>query len=133
VRYGQMHRNTYIFSPALLQPTLHMRNREDLFFAGQITGIEGYSGNIASGLLAGWNAARLLKGRNPLIMPESTMLGALCSYISNASPGDFQPMKAIFGILPTLEGSKVRDKRERFSTFSRRSLETLENFMIKIG
>ena len=132
VRYGQMHRNTYIFSPALLQPTLQMRNRDDLFFAGQITGIEGYTGNIASGLLAGCNAARLLKGRNPLIMPESTMLGALCCYISNASPEDFQPMKANFGILPTLEGPKVRDKRERFSTYSRRSLEALENLMSKI-
>jgi methylenetetrahydrofolate--tRNA-(uracil-5-)-methyltransferase len=82
--------------------------------------------------LAGWNAARLLKGRNPLIMPESTMLGALCCYISNASPEDFQPMKANFGILPTLEGPKVRDKRERFSTYSRRSLETLEDLMSKI-
>jgi methylenetetrahydrofolate--tRNA-(uracil-5-)-methyltransferase len=132
VRYGQMHRNTYIFSPALLQPTLQMRDRDDLFFAGQITGIEGYTGNIASGLLAGWNAARLLKGRNLLIMPETTMLGALCYYISNASSGDFQPMKANFGILPTLEGPKVRDKRERFSTYSRRSLAALGNLMSKI-
>ncbi|MFC2053303.1 methylenetetrahydrofolate--tRNA-(uracil(54)-C(5))-methyltransferase (FADH(2)-oxidizing) TrmFO [Chloroflexota bacterium] len=132
VRYGQMHRNTYIFSPALLQPTLQTRNRDDLFFAGQITGIEGYTGNIASGLLAGCNAARLLKGRNPMIMPETTLIGALCYYISNASPEDFQPMKANFGILPTLEGPKVRDKRERFSTYSRRSLEALENLISEI-
>jgi methylenetetrahydrofolate--tRNA-(uracil-5-)-methyltransferase len=132
VRYGQMHRNTYIFSPALLQPTLQMRDRDDLFFAGQITGIEGYTGNIASGLLAGWNAARLLKGRNLLIMPETTMLGALCYYISNASSGDFQPMKANFGILPTISGPKVRNKRERFSIYSRRSLEALEILKSKI-
>jgi len=132
VRYGQMHRNTYILSPALLQPTLQMRNRDDLFFAGQITGIEGYTGNIASGLLAGWNAARLLRGRNPLIMPYTTLLGALCYYISNANPEDFQPMKANFGILPTLEGLKVRNKRERFSAYSRRSLEALENLIEEI-
>ena len=77
-RYGQMHRNTFIFSPAHLRPTLQSKQRDDLFFAGQITGVEGYVGNIATGLLAGWNAARLLKGKEPVQLPQTTMLGALC-------------------------------------------------------
>jgi methylenetetrahydrofolate--tRNA-(uracil-5-)-methyltransferase len=126
-RYGQMHRNTFIFSPALLYPTLQFRHREDLFFAGQITGVEGYVGNIATGLLAGWNAANYLL-REPLIeMPLETLIGALCNYITHADAKDFQPMKANFGILPELEG-KIKGKRERATAFAKRSRSAISIF-----
>ncbi len=111
-RYGQMHRNTFLASPNLLLPTLQSRKREDLFFAGQITGIEGYMGNIATGLLAGINAVRLVNGQQPVELPADTMLGALCHYVSAAEIGAFQPMKANFGLLPRInelvEGKKGR-------------------------
>ena len=90
LRYGMMHRNTYINAPRLLHPTLQYRGRSDLFFAGQITGVEGYMGNAATGLVAGLNAARLLQGQMPLIFPTNTMLGALCHYVTHASIKDFQ-------------------------------------------
>lgn len=125
VRYGQMHRNTFIASPLLLKPTLQFRAREDLFFAGQITGVEGYMGNIATGLLAGINAAKLLLCEPLLELPRTTMLGALCHYITHADMDDFQPMKANFGILPELPG-RVHGKRERAAMFVNRSLETLK-------
>lgn len=130
-RYGQMHRNTFIFSPALLRPTLQFHNRDDLFFAGQITGVEGYAGNIATGLLAGINAARVLAGVEPLVMPAETMLGALCHYITHASAADFQPMKANFGILPPLEnpGKGRRNKRQRMLLYAERALDSLDEFM----
>lgn len=133
-RYGQMHRNTFIFSPAHLRPTLQHRRRDDLFFAGQITGIEGYAGNIASGLLAGLNAARLLQGQSPLELPATTMLGALCHYITNASEADFQPMKANFGLLPPLEdGLFSRDKKRRYQAYVQRALSDLDRFMALTG
>ncbi|MFN2136230.1 MAG: methylenetetrahydrofolate--tRNA-(uracil(54)-C(5))-methyltransferase (FADH(2)-oxidizing) TrmFO, partial [Candidatus Promineifilaceae bacterium] len=94
LRYGMMHRNTYVNAPRLLQPTLQWRARADLFFAGQITGVEGYMGNAATGLAAGINATRLLSGRAPVIFPTDTMLGALCHYVTHADAGHFQPMKA---------------------------------------
>ena len=100
VRFGQMHRNTFINSPALLRPTMQFRGRDDLFFAGQITGTEGYVGSVASGFVAGLNAARLAAGREPLALPPTTMIGALCRYVSHADPGNFQPMKANFGLVP---------------------------------
>jgi methylenetetrahydrofolate--tRNA-(uracil-5-)-methyltransferase len=135
-RYGQMHRNTFIFSPALLRPTLQYVDRDDLFFAGQITGIEGYVGNIASGLLAGWNAARTLKCLPAIELPRTTMLGALCYYVTHASAADFQPMKANFGILPSLEesghmpeGKKKAGKRERGLLYAQRAQEDLEAFL----
>ena len=130
-RYGQMHRNTFIFSPAHLRPTLQSRGREDLFFAGQITGVEGYVGNIATGLLAGQNAARVLRGQPPLTLPETTMLGALCHYITHASAADFQPMKANFGILPPLEepGKGRRGKRQRAEAYVQRALADLETIL----
>jgi len=130
-RYGQMHRNTFIFSPALLRPTLQFHNRDDLFFAGQITGVEGYVGNIATGLLAGWNAARLLQGKPPFVLPRETMLGALCHYITHASEADFQPMKANYGILPPLR-RRIRNKKERYAAYSRRALEALERFLASV-
>jgi methylenetetrahydrofolate--tRNA-(uracil-5-)-methyltransferase len=108
---------------------LQFSTREDLFFAGQITGVEGYVGNIATGLLAGWNAARLLQGKTAIDLPETTMLGALCHYITRASPADFQPMKANFGILPPLEDKTLRGKRLRGAAHARRALSDLEKFL----
>ncbi len=129
-RYGQMHRNTFIASPKLLRPTLQHITRDDLFFAGQITGVEGYMGNIATGLLAGINAARLLQNKTPLTLPQETMLGALCHYITHADLKDFQPMKANFGILPALEiENKKIGKRERGQAHADRATSVLETFL----
>lgn len=128
-RFGQMHRNTFIFSPAYLKPSLQFQTRSDLWFAGQITGVEGYAGNIATGLLAGWNAARHHFGLPPLILPETTMLGALCHYITHASPADFQPMKANFGILPPLEPPIPKGRRERGAAYALRSLSELDQLL----
>ena len=131
VRYGQMHRNTFIYSPAHLRPTLQARKRNNLFFAGQITGVEGYAGNIATGLLAGINAARVLTGESALTLPQTTMLGALCNYITHADAADFQPMKANFGILPPLDDSEKgrRNKRQRASAYAVRSLRDLNKIL----
>jgi methylenetetrahydrofolate--tRNA-(uracil-5-)-methyltransferase len=96
-----------------------------LFFAGQITGVEGYIGNAATGLVAGLNAARLLLNRPLVVLPETTMLGALCHYITHAEPKDFQPMKANYGILPSLE-NRPRGKCERYQAFTRRALADLK-------
>jgi methylenetetrahydrofolate--tRNA-(uracil-5-)-methyltransferase len=123
-----MHRNTFIAAPRVLLPTLQHRARPDLFFAGQITGVEGYMGNIATGLLAGLNAARLLAGRDPLVLPETTMLGALCHYITHADLRDFQPMKANFGILPPLSVSRRLGKRERARLCAERAQADLAEF-----
>jgi methylenetetrahydrofolate--tRNA-(uracil-5-)-methyltransferase len=127
MRYGMMHRNTYLNAPELLNPTLQFRGRADLFFAGQITGVEGYMGNAATGLLAGINAARLLLGDMPLIMPPVTMLGALCHYVTNARAGDFQPMKANFGLLPAPE-QRMRSKPDRYAYYRARSLTAMRRF-----
>ena len=128
LRYGQMHRNTFLYSPDLLEATMQSKQRADLFFAGQITGIEGYAGNIASGLVAGINVANYINGTNLQIYPRETMIGALCHYITHAAAQDFQPMKANFGILPLLDRSKKRNKRQRAAAYSRRALENLEQF-----
>ncbi len=128
VRYGQMHRNTFISAPELLHPTLQFRQRDDLFFAGQLTGVEGYMGNIATGLLTGWNAARVISGLQPLILPVTTMLGALCHYVTHASLADFQPMKANFGILPPLE-KRLKRKRERAVAYVERAMKDLAEFL----
>ena len=133
VRYGQMHRNTFIDAPTLLYPTLQFRERENLFFAGQITGVESYIGNIATGLLAGWNAARLLSGQSPLSLPTTTILGSLCHYVTYASPADFQPMKANFGILPPLNTSKRLNKRKRAAAYAQQALGDLEAFLVELG
>jgi methylenetetrahydrofolate--tRNA-(uracil-5-)-methyltransferase len=125
-RYGQMHRNTFLNSPRLLLPTLQFRGRSDLFFAGQITGVEGYLGNMATGLLAGVNAARVVRGEVALELPRETMLGALCHYVAHASPESFQPMKANFGIMPPLEGKPKLGRRGRAQAYADRSREVLE-------
>ena len=128
VRFGQMHRNTFIFSPALLNPSLQTRRRADLFFAGQICGVEGYMGNIATGLLAGINAARWLHGRELLVFPQASMLGALCHYISHAAPADFQPMKANLRLLPPIDAS-IRGKRPRAMAFASRARDAFSEYL----
>jgi|JFJP01.1.fsa_nt_gi methylenetetrahydrofolate--tRNA-(uracil-5-)-methyltransferase len=128
-RFGQMHRNTFIASPKLLRPTLQHITRDDLLFAGQITGVEGYMGNIATGLLAGINAAQLLEGKNPLVLPRETMLGALCHYITHADLKDFQPMKANFGILPALVLEKRTGKHERGQLYANRASDVLQQYI----
>jgi methylenetetrahydrofolate--tRNA-(uracil-5-)-methyltransferase len=127
LRFGQMHRNTFINAPTLLWPSLQFRQRDDLFFAGQITGIEGYVGNIGTGWLAGVNAARRHHGQNLLVLPPSTMLGALCHYVTHAEAKSFQPMKANYGILPALE-NPPRGKRERAAAYSARALGDLDAY-----
>jgi methylenetetrahydrofolate--tRNA-(uracil-5-)-methyltransferase len=129
IRYGQMHRNTFIASPKTLLPSLQFRSRDDLFFAGQITGVEGYMGNIATGLLAGINAARVIKREPVVVLPPTTMLGALCYYITNAKMKDFQPMKANFGLLPPLQPGQRLDKRERARLFIDRAHLDLMSFL----
>ena len=131
VRYGQMHRNTFIAAPKVLLPTLQTRQRPDLFFAGQITGVEGYIGNIATGLLAGWNAVRFVAGEMPLVLPPTTMLGALLHYITHADLVDFQPMKANFGILPPLEMT-LKGKRQRGAKHAENALRELDSFLAAI-
>lgn len=125
VRYGQMHRNTFIASPKLLRPTLQYVQRDDLLFAGQITGVEGYMGNIATGLLAGINAARLHHGEETVTLPQTTMLGALCHYVTHADLKDFQPMKANLGILPPMDTPSRLGKRERAAMYAERALADL--------
>jgi methylenetetrahydrofolate--tRNA-(uracil-5-)-methyltransferase len=136
VRFGQMHRNTFIDSPRLLRPTLQWHDRDDLFFAGQITGTEGYVGSTASGLLAGLNAARWLQGRPLVVLPPTTMLGALLRYITYREPGQpagsFQPMKANFGLLPELD-SPVRQRDRRHAALVGRALADLEAALVAAG
>jgi methylenetetrahydrofolate--tRNA-(uracil-5-)-methyltransferase len=131
IRFGQMHRNTFLASPKTLLPTLQFRNRSDLLFAGQITGVEGYMGNIATGLLAGINAANVLKGQKPFILPNTTMLGALCYYITHAEMRDFQPVKANFGILPQFSSTNRMDKSERARLFVDRAQRDLAIFLLE--
>lgn len=132
VRLGQMHRNTFINSPALLKPTMQSRQRDDLFFAGQITGVEGYVGNIATGLLAGINMCRYLSGLEIIELPETTMLGALCHYVTHADPKTFQPMKANFGILPELP-KPIQDKRQRAAAYAERAVQDLRQLIIQLS
>ena len=132
MHYGQMHRNTFIASPKLLRPTLQHIQREDLFFAGQITGVEGYMGNIATGLLAGINSARLHHHEELITLPQTTMLGALCHYVTHADLKDFQPMKANFGILPPLDTDTKIGKRERGKIYAERSLADLSHMLSQV-
>lgn len=131
VRMGQMHRNTFLNAPTLLEPTMQFRQRPDLYFAGQITGIEGYAGNVATGLVAALNLSRHLRQESPWVLPRTTMLGALCHYVTHAEAKEFQPMKANFGILPEL-GTHVRNKRQRKQAYARRALEAMQQSIAEL-
>ncbi len=124
VRYGVMHRNSFLNSPKLLNADFSLRRNPNIFFAGQITGVEGYMESAASGIMAGINAVRRAQGEEPLVLSEYNMIGALSQYISDESVTNFQPMGANFGILPPIE-PKIRDKRERYTALANRALEQL--------
>ena len=128
MRYGVMHRNTYIDSPRLLTPYFDLRQRESLFFAGQITGVEGYIESAASGIMAGLNMARRLRGKEMCLLPETTMIGALSRYISDPSVEKFQPMGCNMGILPELP-ERIRDKQLRYEKIAGRGLEELDEYI----
>ena len=125
LRYGVMHRNTFLDSPRLLTPWFSLRENHKMFFAGQMTGVEGYMESAASGILAGINAVRIACNQPPLVLPRETMTGALADYISNPDVKDFQPMGANIGLLPPLN-QHIRDKRERYAVFAQRALEGLD-------
>ncbi|ASS75658.1 methylenetetrahydrofolate--tRNA-(uracil(54)-C(5))-methyltransferase (FADH(2)-oxidizing) TrmFO [Tumebacillus algifaecis] len=127
VRFGVMHRNTYINSPNFLRQTYQTQTRDTLFFAGQITGVEGYVESAAAGLIAGINASRLLEGQEPLTFPRETAIGSLAYYITHTSGKNFQPMNATFGLLPPLE-KKIRNKMEKNEKISARALDRLQAF-----
>lgn len=129
VRYGVMHRNSYMDSPNLLTQTFRSKKNPQLFFAGQMTGVEGYVESAASGLVAGINAARLLKGEEPIIFPETTAIGSLPHYVTHADSKHFQPMNVNFGIIKELEGPRIRDKKERYQKIAERALVDLERCM----
>lgn len=128
VRYGVMHRNTFINSPKVLKATYQFRNRDDLFFAGQMTGVEGYVESAASGLVAGINAARLVKGEEPVEFPHETAMGSMARYITTTNAKNFQPMNANFGLFPELP-EKIRGKQERNEKHASRALETIQKFV----
>ncbi|MCL6632349.1 MAG: methylenetetrahydrofolate--tRNA-(uracil(54)-C(5))-methyltransferase (FADH(2)-oxidizing) TrmFO [Alicyclobacillus herbarius] len=121
VRYGVMHRNTYINSPSILLPTYQTRTRPDLFFAGQMTGVEGYVESAAAGLVAGLNAGRMAMNKDLIVPPRATAIGSLAHYITEAAPDNFQPMNATFGLFPPLS-ERIRDKRERYQKMAERAL-----------
>lgn len=128
VRYGVMHRNTFINSPKLLNPTYQYKGRDNLFFAGQMTGVEGYVESAASGLIAGMNAGRMAKGESCLVFPPETTLGSMAHYITTADFKHFQPMNANFGLLPALP-ERIRNKKERYEMLAQRALESIQNFL----
>lgn len=128
VRYGVMHRNTFINSPKLLSPTYQFRSRPNLFFAGQMTGVEGYVESAASGLAAGLNAARLWHGQDPMVLPADTAIGSMAHYIVSTESGSFQPMNANFGLLPPLE-ERIKNKKLRYEKLAERALRTIQNFV----
>jgi len=131
LRFGQIHRNTYLQAPALLQPTLQTRERPGLFFAGQICGVEGYIESIATGLLAGINAGRLARGQQPVVPPRETACGSLLHYISHAAPGAFQPANITFGLLPAAPEAmmRIRDRKQRHAMQVRAALDRLEAWL----
>ena len=129
VRYGVMHRNTFLCSPKVLDSDFSVKENKQLFFAGQITGVEGYMESAASGIMAGINAARLLEGKETLTLPRTTMIGALSMYIADPTVKKFQPMGANLGVLPELE-NRPRDKKERAGAYAKRALDDLNNFLI---
>ncbi|MDQ0860137.1 FADH(2)-oxidizing methylenetetrahydrofolate--tRNA-(uracil(54)-C(5))-methyltransferase TrmFO [Bacillus sp. V2I10] len=130
VRYGVMHRNTFINSPKMLKPTYQYKEREDLFFAGQMTGVEGYVESAASGLLAGINAANYVLGEELLVLPHETAMGSMARYITTANPDNFQPMNANFGIFAELP-ERIKNKKERYERYANRAIETIQKISKK--
>jgi methylenetetrahydrofolate--tRNA-(uracil-5-)-methyltransferase len=128
LRYGQVHRNTYINGPALLTPTLQLRTRPEVFFAGQISGVEGYVESIATGLVAGRAAAALATGEEPRAFPRQTAVGSLCAYVSGADPAHYQPANITFDLLPKLE-HPPKDKKVRYAEVCRRALAALDEYL----
>lgn len=131
VRYGVMHRNTFINSPKLLKPTYQYKEREDLFFAGQMTGVEGYVESAASGLVAGINAAHYVLGKELIVFPQETAIGSMAHYITSANPKHFQPMNANFGLFAPLD-EPIKDKKKKNERYAERALETIQNFLKKL-
>ncbi|MGG3913153.1 FADH(2)-oxidizing methylenetetrahydrofolate--tRNA-(uracil(54)-C(5))-methyltransferase TrmFO [Rossellomorea vietnamensis] len=131
VRYGVMHRNTFINSPNVLKDTYQLKIHENLFFAGQMTGVEGYVESAASGLIAGINAAKLAVEEEPVVFPYETAMGSMARYITTANKHNFQPMNANFGLFPELP-KKVKGKKERNEQHANRALETIQNFVKKV-
>lgn len=131
-RYGMIHRNTYINAPALLKPTFQARKRHNLFFAGQLSGVEGYTESAASGLLAGLNAAHVVLDLEPLTPPQTTAMGALAHYISHSESKTYQPTNIAFGLLPPLD-KNIRNKRERKKAMVERALADIDLFRAKLG
>jgi methylenetetrahydrofolate--tRNA-(uracil-5-)-methyltransferase len=131
VRYGVMHRNTFINSPKLLKPTYQYKGRADLFFAGQMTGVEGYVESAASGLVAGINAAHLVLGKELVVFPQETAIGSMAHYITSANPKHFQPMNANFGLFAPLQET-IKDKKQKNEKYAQRALETIQNFLKKL-
>lgn len=132
MRYGVMHRNTFMNSPKLLEPTYQSKKNPNIFFAGQMTGVEGYIESAASGLIAGINAARLAKGEKTMIFFPETAMGSMANYITHASSSNFQPMNANFGIFPELP-RRVKDKKERYQAIANRALDMTDRMKKKIG
>lgn len=129
VRYGVMHRNSFLNSPKVLTRFFNMKENPDIFFAGQITGVEGYMESAAAGIIAGINAAKRFLGEEMLLLPEETMIGALSRYIENPETKDFQPMGAAIGLLPPLS-EKIRDKKERYGKICEKAMLSLEDYLL---
>lgn len=131
VRYGVMHRNSFLDSPRLLGADYALRSNPDCFFAGQMTGVEGYIESAASGILAGKNMVRRIQEKPPLILPRETMMGALAAYISDETVTQFQPMGCNMGILPELP-ERIRDKKEKYQAYADRALAALETYLQQV-
>jgi methylenetetrahydrofolate--tRNA-(uracil-5-)-methyltransferase len=127
-RFGVMHRNTFLNSPQVLNSDFSLRSHPNVFFAGQITGVEGYMESASSGIMAGINAVRRLAGKETLTLPEDTMIGALSRYAAQGGESDFQPMGANFGIMPPLD-VLIKDKRDRYAAISERALRSLADYL----
>ncbi|MBP1045788.1 FADH(2)-oxidizing methylenetetrahydrofolate--tRNA-(uracil(54)-C(5))-methyltransferase TrmFO [Enterococcus sp. BWM-S5] len=131
VRYGVMHRNSFMNSPELMQPTYQSKKRDDLFFAGQMTGVEGYVESAASGLVAGINAARLAKEEEPIVLPRETAMGSMAYYITHAEGKHFQPMNANFGLFPEMP-KRIKDKKERYEAIAQRALSAQKEIIAEL-
>ncbi|MCT7738534.1 MAG: FAD-dependent oxidoreductase, partial [Lactobacillus iners] len=132
VRYGKMHRNTYISSPEVLNSTYETKLCKNLFFAGQMTGVEGYVESAGSGLVAGINASLRAIGESPIVFPKNTAIGSMANYITSTSAKNFQPMNASYSLMPQLE-KKIRNKQERHLMQSKIALDELNEFKNKVG